>query len=166
MDVKNIFEKIRHNADKIIIVVIFLYTVIYSLRKERSENGCGGSSIFQISKQCNDEKSIYVDESKPQSDDSVEKLYERIENALSYHEKAGVWRRCLLLATGCVIVTLFLMKFDCLYKESYIYFGAVLLLLFFCVFYFFFNFLNFHHMRRLKNNAMESLQLLKKNYSS
>jgi hypothetical protein len=164
MDMKNILEKLQKNALKIVIVAIFSYSILWSAAKERLELGCAESSIFQLSKQCNDEKSIYVDGTKPLPDDSIEKLYERIENALSYHEKAGVWRRCLLLASACVFIAIFIMKFDCIYKESVIYFGALLLLLIFCVHYFFFNFINFHHMRRLKNNGIESLQLIKKKY--
>lgn len=135
---------------------------MWSVQKERYELGCAGSSIFKIEKQCNDEKSVYVDETKPLSDDSVEKLYERLESTLSYHEKAGIWRRSFLLASACVFVVIALLRFDCLYKES-VYFGVVLLILFFAIIYFFFNFVNFHHMRRLKNNGMESLKLLKKN---
>ncbi len=161
MDVKNIFEKIQKNADKIIFLIIFSYALIWSAQKERLELGCNGSSVFQLEKQCNDDKSIYIDGTKPSPDDSVEKLYERLESTLSYHEKAGIWRRCFLLASACVLVVIALLRFDCLYKDS-IYFGAVLLILFFAIIYFFFNFLNFHHMRRLKNNGMESLELLKK----
>jgi hypothetical protein len=58
--------------------------------KEREELGCYRLSI---GRQCIDEESVYVKNTKAEPNDTTDDLYKRLGSILSYHEKAGVWRR-------------------------------------------------------------------------
>jgi len=131
----------------IIIICIFLYAIL----KEREELGCYRVSI---SKQCDENNSVYLLNTKMENGDTKEILKKRLISIVSYHEKAGVWRRCYILSLALLFI-IFIVDKICCYKRDNIYYWIVLLLLFFTVHYFFFNYINYHHFRNLKENAIE-----------
>ena len=55
--------------------------------KEREELAC---YTLSIKRQCIDEESIYLKNTKAESRDTCKDLYQKIESILSYHEKARV----------------------------------------------------------------------------
>jgi len=139
----------------ILVYIIFIVIFIYALLKEREELGCYRVSI---EKQCDDNKSVYVINTKATETDNKEELYNKLESILSYHEKAGVWRRCYILSTILLFI-LYIIKNTC--NKDVIYYWINLLLLYFTVLYFFFNYINYHHFRNLKNNGLEIIKKLK-----
>lgn len=136
----------------IIFCVIIIIALIYSILKEREELGCYRVSI---GKQCNEEDSVYLLNTKMKKDDSIPQLNTRIKSILSYHEKGGVWRRCLILATILVFIAYILLM-----KCNNTYTWIVVYIAFIAILYFFFNYINYHHFRNLKNNGVEILETL------
>jgi len=134
---------------------IFIILFIYAVLKEREELGCYRLSI---GRQCIDEESVYVKNTKAEQGDTCKDLYERMGSILSYHEKAGVWRRCIIMA---IIITFFVYIVYNINKNFNINQYIVLLLVSFSLIYFYHNFINYHHFRRLKQNGIEILQLMK-----
>jgi hypothetical protein len=141
----------------IIIAFVFAAIIVYAVLKERQELGC---YRFSIHRQCIDENSVYMKNTKGFETDSGKVLYEKMESILSYHEKAGVWKRCLILATT---ITLFIYIVSNINKKitNNIYQYVVFLLVIFAIIYFYHNFLNYHHFRKLKLNGIEILNLIK-----
>lgn len=135
--------------------VLIIMILLYCIFKEREELGCFRISI---AKQCNEDKSVYIEGTKASPDDNTQVLTNKIISALSYHEKAGIWRRCVILATILIGI---LILFDRTFCNELAKWMA-LHIVFFCIFYFFFNYLNYHHFRKLKQNGTESLELLLK----
>ena len=131
-----------------VICVAFAYAVL----KEREELGCYRVSI---ARQCDDQQSVYVRGTKMTAGDSADVLKQRMLSILSYHEKAGVWKRCLILATVLVLVAA-LLETRCNGIGKWI----VLHLAITCVMYFYFNYLNYHHFRNLKDNGVEILDAM------
>jgi hypothetical protein len=134
---------------------IFIIIFVYAVLKEREELGCYRLSI---GRQCIDEESVYVKNTKAEQGDTCKDLYERMGSILSYHEKAGVWRRCIIMA---IIITFFVYIVYNINKNFNINQYIVLLLVSFSLIYFYHNFINYHHFRRLKQNGIEILQLMK-----
>jgi hypothetical protein len=89
---------------------IFTLIIFYAIMKEREELGCYRVSI---GRQCIDEDSVYVKNTKASKEDDCNDLYEKIESILSYHEKGGVWKRCLIIAS---IITFYIY---CHFHENY-----------------------------------------------
>jgi hypothetical protein len=143
----------------LIIAIIFIALVIYAVLKERQELGCYRLSI---DRQCIDENSIYLKNTKGYKTDSCQILYEKMESILSYHEKGGIWKRCLILAT---IITsfIYIVSNSNINKKinNNIYQYVIFLLVIFAIIYFYHNFLNYHHFRKLKQNGIEILSLIK-----
>jgi hypothetical protein len=137
-----------------IITSIILY---YIIQKEREVAGCGN---FTIEKHCDDSKSVYLIDTKMQPNDSYEKLLERLKSALSYHEKATVWRKCILISFACVVIVHIVYKMNERFDDTYNY--LVLLLCFSGVLYFYHNYLNYHYFRALKNNGEEIIDFITK----
>ena len=134
----------------------FLIIIFYAVMKEREELGCYRLSI---DRQCIDEESVYVRNTKAESKDTCKDLYERIDSILSYHEKAGIWKRCIVIAT---IITFFVyIVYNINNKFNNINQYVVLLLVIFTIIYFYHNYINYHHFRRLKQNGLEIMQLIK-----
>lgn len=125
---------------------------VYAVLKEREELGCYRISI---ARQCDDANSVYVRGTKMEAGDSAKTLRARMASILSYHEKAGVWRRCLILATALVLVVALLGSW-CNATGKWIALHIVIT----CIIYFYFNYLNYHHFRNLKNNGLEILEKL------
>jgi len=134
----------------IIIIIIIICIFLYAILKEREELGCYRISI---AKQCDDNNSVYLLNTKMENGDTKEILKKRLISIVSYHEKAGVWRRCYILSLALLFIILIVDKIA--HKRNNIYYWIVLLLLFFAVHYFFFNYINYHHFRNLKENAIE-----------
>lgn len=134
----------------IIIIIIIICIFIYAILKEREELGC---YRFSIAKQCDENNSVYLLNTKMENGDTKEILKKRLISIVSYHEKGGVWRRCYILSLSLLLIILIVDKIC--YKRDNIYYWIVLLLLFFAIHYFFFNYINYHHFRNLKENAIE-----------
>ena len=135
---------------------VFLITIYYAIMKEREELGCYRISI---GRQCIDENSVYVKNTKAELKDTCEDLYKRMESILNYHEKAGVWRRCFIIA---IIISFFIhIVYNINNTLNTINQYAVLLLVIFTLIYFYHNYINYHHFRNLKQNGVEILQLIK-----
>jgi membrane protein insertase Oxa1/YidC/SpoIIIJ len=150
----------------IILIIIIIIIFVYAIFKEREELGC---FKFSIAKQCDDNNSVYLINTKMKKKDDKEILIKRLISILSYHEKGGVWKRCYILSFLLIIIVFIVNK---LYysenneeekkkeKKNYIYYWLTLLLLFFTIIYFFFNFINYHHFRNLKDNGIEIINTL------
>jgi hypothetical protein len=143
--------------DIFIITIIFSFIIYYSIVKERRELGC-----FRVSvdRQCNDDESVYVKNTKMEKNDNCNDLSDRLSSIVSYHEKGGVWRRCIIIAT--LYVGIIFIVYNMNSKFDTIYHYLVLLLLLFTLLYFYHNYINYHHFRRLKNNALEIITEIKK----
>jgi hypothetical protein len=137
------------------IIIIIISILIYAILKEREELGC---YRFSISRQCNDNNSVYVINTKMENGDTKEILIKRLISIVSYHEKAGVWRRCYILSLSLLFIIVIVDKICC--NRNNIYYWVVLLILFFAVHYFFFNYINYHHFRNLKENGIEIINKL------
>jgi len=148
------------------IIIIFISILIYAILKEREELGC---YRFSIARQCNDNNSVYVINTKMENGDTKEILIKRLISIVSYHEKAGVWRRCYILSLSLLFIIYIVDKIcskrdnvndKICSKRDNIYYWVVLLLLFFAIHYFFFNYINYHHFRNLKENGIEIINKL------
>lgn len=133
----------------ILLLLIFTYAIL----KEREELGCYRVSI---GRQCNDQQSVYLKGTKMSDDDDDTILREKLVSILSYHEKAGVWKRCVILATILLVVTILL---DSAFASN-IAKWIVMFVLYATIVYFYFNYVNFHHFRNLKNNGVEILETI------
>lgn len=143
---------------KYLIGFIFSIIIYYALMKEREELGCYRLSI---GKQCIDEESIYVKNTKAEQGDTCKDLYDRMESILSYSEKGGVWKRCIIIASVILFCVYIVYGINNKFKNINQY--ALLLLLIFTLLYFYHNYINYHHFRKLKQNGVEILQLIKEN---
>lgn len=130
---------------------LFLVTV-YSVLKERMENGCE-HSIINIKKQCFEENSVYLKDTAPLHTDSNMNLIKKIINCMSYHERGAVWRKCVLLSNANIFVVLVILN-------TPLPLLIIIHIAFLCIIYFFFNYMNFHYYRRLKNNGEDALAIL------
>lgn len=143
--------------DVFIITFVLCIILYYAIMKERDELGCYRISI---DRQCDDNESIYVKNTKMEHNDNCEDLLDRLESIVSYHEKGGVWKRCIIIATICVGLIYIVYHMNS--KLNSIYHYLILLLLIFTLIYFYHNYINYHHFRRLKNNGTEILNEIKK----
>jgi amino acid permease len=137
---------------------IFTLVIFYAVMKEREELGCYRISI---GRQCIDEDSVYLKNTKASKEDNCNDLHGKIESILSYHEKGGVWKRCIIIAT---IITFFIYI---VYNtnntiNNNINQYTIFLLIIFAIIYFYHNYINYHHFRKLKQNGIEILQLIKR----
>ena len=136
----------------IFVICLLFFAVFYALTKEREELGCLSNRLS-----CDDNESVYVKNTKMKKGDSRNDKIERLKSIVSYHEKGGVWKRCLLMAIVSVIAVYIVYRVQPVFQfHSYV----LLLIINFTVFYFYHNYINYHHFRRLKNNAVEILETL------
>jgi hypothetical protein len=119
---------------------------LYSILKIREENGCEGTP-FQVKRQCIDEDSVYLKGITPLPSDTRQQLLSKLESTLSYHEKAGIWKTCLILAN---VMVFFLYVYADLQPKDIIGLHIIATV----VLYFYWNYMNYHHFRRLKQNGM------------
>jgi len=143
--------------DIYIITIVICFILYYSIVKERRELGCYRVSI---DRQCEDDESVYVKNTKMEKNDNCQDLLDRLGSIVSYHEKGGVWKRCIIIATICVSVIFAVYNMNSKFDNIYHY--LILLLLMFTLLYFYHNYINYHHFRRLKNNAIEIINVIKK----
>jgi hypothetical protein len=115
---------------------------------------------MSIGRQCIDEESVYLKNTKAETGDTCKDLYEKMESILSYHEKAGVWRRCIIIATIIIFFIYIIYKINNEFNSINQY--VVLLMVIFTLIYFYHNYINYHHFRNLKQNGVEILQLIKR----
>ena len=142
--------------DIYIIIILYCIIIYYSIAKERSELGCYRLSI---DRQCDDDESVYVKNTKMEKNDNCQDLLDRMGSILSYHEKGGIWKRCLIMATLAVLAIYLVYNINLKFDNVYYY--LILLLLIFTLLYFYHNYINYHHFRRLKNNGIEILNSIK-----
>lgn len=140
---------------KYIPLVIFPVLIIYAILKEREESGC---TQISVERQCIDENSVYIRDTIPSDTDTCEVLTRRLIDTASYHEKAGVWKRCLLISS--VILLIIYIVYNINGKIDNVWHYATLLILITAVIYFYNNYLNYHHFRKLKINAEEIVKQL------
>jgi hypothetical protein len=132
-------------------IILVACTLFYAIMKEREELGCYRVSI---ARQCDDEDSVYVKGTHMEEGDNMQDLYARMMSILSYHEKAGVWKRCVILATILVVLAFLLLNLA--RTEEGLVGAWIMIYLMFCtVMYFFFNYMNYHHFRNLKRNGQD-----------
>ena len=143
--------------DIYIIIIVIASILYYSIAKERLELGCYRVSI---DRQCNDDESVYVKNTKMEKNDNCQDLLDRLGSIVSYHEKGGVWRRSLIISAISVLVIYLVYNINLKFDNVYYY--LILLLLIFTLLYFYHNYINYHHFRRLKNNGIEILNEIKK----
>ena len=140
--------------------LIISYITYYAIAKERQELGCK-RGITSINKQCNEDNSVYLIGTNPVASDTPEKLINKLDSVLSYHEKGAVWRRCwiiMMVITMLVILGTWHDNPSVLHLHNVIY---IQLSVFFVI-YFFFNYINYHHLRRLKDNGRKILKAVSK----
>lgn len=125
---------------------------IYAVLKERMENGCKRVSI---DRQCIDDHSVFLVDAVPSAGDAPADSVRKLVACLSFHEKAAVWRKCVLLSNAyAFVVVMFL--WDVLGRvpvERLVLMHVVFL----AIMYFFFNYMNFHYHRRLKEHGVRHL---------
>jgi len=138
--------------DVYVIFIILAAISYYSIAKERHELGC---YRVLIGRQCKDENSIYVKNTKMNNADSCGDLISRMKSIISYHEKGGVWRRCFVISV-MIVIFVHIVNMNSKFKNTYHY--VVILLLTFTLLYFYHNYLNYHHFRNLKQNGVEILE--------
>lgn len=142
--------------DKYILIFVFCIILYYSIFKEREEQGCYKISI---DRQCDDDESVYVKNTKMEKNDDCNDLFNRLESIMSYHEKGGVWKRCMILAVICVYAIYIFYNINS--KIDTIYHYIILLLLIYTIIYLYHNYIYYHHFRRLKNNGIEIINKIK-----
>jgi len=125
---------------------------VYSILKEREEMGCRS---FSIKKHCLEKNSLYFKDTYPLITDNKNILYNKLISLLSIHEKAGIWRKCLIIAT----IIIFFIK---LYMKDISDQNIIVLhILIICILYFYHNFMNFHYYRIAKNISFDIIDKLK-----
>lgn len=143
--------------DICIITIIVCIILFYALYKERCELGCNHLSIFN---KCDFDESVYIKNTKMENNDTCQGLLYRLKNIANYHEKGGVWKRCVIIATVCVSIIFVVYKINSQFDSIYHY--VILLLLISTVIYLYHNFINYHHFRILKNNTLEIIEQINK----
>ena len=117
-----------------IITIIFVIIILYAIMKEREELGCYRVSV---DRQCIDENSVYVKNTKAEPNDNCKDLDERMRSILSYQEKGAVWRRCIILAT--IIIIYIYIVYNANNQIISINHYMILLLVIFAIIYFYHN---------------------------
>ena len=131
------------------IMILLGLAIFYAITKEREELGCYRVSV---GRQCFDEDSVYVKNTKMEEKDTCKDKMERLKSITSYHEKGGVWKRCVMLALISVIAVYLIYRLQANFTlHSYLF----LFLINFTIIYFYHNYINYHHFRLLKKNASE-----------
>lgn len=138
----------------IVVMAILALVVFYAITKEREELGCYRVSV---GRQCVDEDSVYVKNTKMEDTDTSRDKMERLKSIVSYHEKGGVWKRCVILSLIAVFAVYLTYR---LQSNFHLYSFLFLFLINFTIIYFYHNYINYHHFRLLKRNAIEIIDSL------
>lgn len=137
------------NIPDVAVMVILSLVVFYAINKEREELGCYRISV---GRQCDDENSVYVKNTKMEDKDTCRDKMERLKSITSYHEKGGVWKRCVILSLISVFAVYLIYRMQ---SNFQLYSYLFLFLINFTIIYFYHNYVNYHHFRLLKRNAVE-----------
>jgi hypothetical protein len=143
--------------DIFVATIIVCIILLYVLYKERCELGCKHLSIHH---KCDFDDSVYIKNTKLEKNDNCQDLLHKLESIVSYHEKGGIWKRCIIIATICVSFIFVVYKINSKFDSIYHY--ILLLLLIFTVIYLYHNFINYHQFRILKNNTLEIINQINK----
>lgn len=136
----------------IIYWLIMCYATLYAFMKQRQEYGCS-ESFFTTKRQCIDENSVHIKGTKSQDTDTLEELNRKMISTLSYHEKSGIWKICLIMANVLVFFVYMFVDIQTPLKTL-----IPIHLMFLAIQYFYFNFINYHHFSILKSHGMETLK--------
>jgi hypothetical protein len=142
------------NLSDIAVLAILFPIVFYAIAKEREELGCYRASV---GRQCDDEDSIYVKNTKMEEKDTCRDKMDRLKSITSYHEKGGVWKRCIILSLISVFAVYLIHR---LQPNFQLYSYIFLFFINFMIIYFYHNYVNYHHFRLLKRNAIEIIDSL------
>jgi hypothetical protein len=136
-----------------IVVMIILY---YAIVKEREELGCFRLSI---EKQCDDENSVFLKNTKLEKTDTCDDALQRLLSILSYHEKSAIWRRCVVMSFVSVLGLYVIHRASNHPASMYTY--VLFLIINFAIIYFYHHYIEYHHFRNLKYNGEEIIQFIK-----
>jgi len=142
------------NLSDVVVMVIMSLVVFYAITKEREELGCYRMSV---GRQCVDEDSVYVKNTKMEETDTCRDKMERLKSISSYHEKGGVWKRCVILSLVSVFAVYLIYRMQ---SNFQLYSYLFLFVINFTIIYFYHNYVNYHHFRLLKRNALEIIDSL------
>jgi hypothetical protein len=142
---------------KCFIILISVITIFYAIAKERQELGCYRTSI---DRQCIDENSVYVKNTRTEENDTCEDMIERLNSIVSYHEKGGIWKRCIIIAL-IINIFIFVVSNICKKDKNIFYYNLTLIVIVWCIIYFYHNYINYHHFRLLKRNGIEIIDKIK-----
>lgn len=145
------------SVTNIVVAIIFIGMIGYALMKEREELGC---PHWMIGTKCNDMNSVYLKDTQRQETDTPQDMCNRLKSILSYHEKAGAWKRCVILTSLMTTWVWILHRVSPRFNTPYHY--AMFFLLTLATVYFYHNFLNYHHFRRLKQNGVDMIEHIEK----
>lgn len=123
----------------------------YAFFKQRLELGCEGSSLFSLHKQCIEENSVFLVGTQPERGDTLDDEIRKLRHLVSYHEKSGVWRVCLLLSL--VLTWLVVLLAPGTPPTALV----SLHLAFTAIHYFYMNYINYHHFRRIRDTGVALL---------
>lgn len=132
--------------------VVALFVFLYSLLKERNEFGC--SANFQIEKQCDNLKSVYLYDVVPNNGDSNCTLSKKLISLLSMHEKAAVWRKGFIVAT--IIIALIKVISPTINTRMLVALHLSIIYILYC----YNNFVNFHVYRPARNIGIKIVKRL------
>lgn len=116
---------------------------LYAVLKQRREAGCRGT-LFTVRRQCRDDRTVYSRGLEPSPGDGLPDLLRKLDSALSFHEKAAVWRVCIIMALALTGVTALMVPAAEPRALVGVHITAVGML------YFYFNYVNYHHHRTLQ----------------
>lgn len=157
-------------TDQIIIATIFIFVGLYAIMKEREELGCYSSTTSSSSPpnatssmlpSCDDNQSVYVVNTKMKEGDDCDTLLNRLKSIVSYHEKGGVWKRCFIIALIAIVFVYMVVHSQSSAPDANRFTYAIIFLLFFTLIYFYHNYINYHHFRKLKENANEIISSIR-----
>jgi len=132
---------------------LFIFIIIYAVLKERQELGC---TRISIEKQCNENNSVFAKDTKYKNNDTIQIIFNKLYNILDYHEKSGVWKRCVILS---IIICFLIYTIDLQHKINIDEF-KIMFIIICAILYFYHNFINYHHFRILQKNGKELLMNL------
>jgi len=140
---------------KYIIIIICLFILFSAILIESKEEGY--EKLFSKS---NEDKNIYLMNTKPKKNDTIKKLCDKVISIISYHEKGGIWKRCYIISFFMTLCIYLLYKISGEFNkvEHYVF----LILILFTVLYLYHNYFNYHHFRILKKNGISLISKINK----
>lgn len=146
-----------------IVIGFTIFIFAFALYNEIVENGCDLSDKSVPG--CHITKNVYLKGTYPSPNDSCDTMYKKIISILSFHEKNGLWKKCLIIGSLLIIaLTIFMLGYDMKLFNYYQY--LLLLIIFTCIIYFYHNYLIHHYFQRLKDNGQEIIELIKQKCQS